>query len=408
MAYQSFGSPSQSSTGQPNRRSRSLPPGVPGGPTEPAYSPPDANGQGHAIPSPQPRPTFAQLQQSGQARPAPPAPPPAPQFQPQQSAVDPALQQRVQGQLQSPNPYGSDAVQRSYNLLSQNIDDQYKLKERATNEEMARRGLYDSTKAVGALSDLNIGQRDAKTQLAQQLLDAQAQSEGTYQNAAIQNALGYTGQQNSQSVANYLAQLQGSGQQFSQGLQGAQFSEQQRQSDLANALGQGQLALGQGNLDLARLGQQQNYGLAQQQFGLASQGQQQQYGLAQQQQQLAQQLGLGNLGLQQQQVANQQNQFGQSFGLQQQIADQAKQFQTYQQILQALGLAGQLGVDGGDASGVNAFLQVLAGQNGGTSAPPAQGADTTPGTPVPAQWPMWAKILGYPVLSHLGGNNNGN
>lgn len=406
MAYQSFGAqgqPASGGTGQPRAR-RPVGTGQ-----SVQYSPPDANGQGHAVPS-QPPQTFAQMQQSGQARPAPPAPAPVPQFQPPQNAVDPALQGQVQHQLQSPNPYGSEAVQRTYGLLSQNIDDQYTQAQRATNEQMAQRGLYDSTKAVGALSDLNIGQRDAKTQLANQLLDAQAQSEGQYQNAAIQNALGYTGQQNSQGVANYLAGLQGSGQQFTQGMQGAQFSEQQRQSDLANQLGQGQLGLGQQNLDLARLGQQQNYGLAQQQFGLAQTGQQQQYGLAQQQQQLAQQLGLGNLGLQQQQVQNQQSQFGQNFGLQQQVADQQHQYQTYAQILQALGLSGQLGIDGGDPSGVTAFLQQILGGPAPTAPQPTttppSAQDTSPS--IPQQWPFWMKKLANPALTGLAEKANGN
>ena len=362
MAYTAFGQPATPQTGQPQsqgqrpRRQASLP-------TQPSFSPPDQNGQGHAVPSP----TFAQMQANGQARPAPPPPAPVPQFQPPQTGVDQQTQAAVQHQLTAPNPYGSQQVQNSYNLLSQNIDDQYTQAERATNEQMARRGLYDSTKAVGALSDLNIGKRDAKTQLAQQLLDQQAQSEGQYQNSAIANALGYQGQQNNQNVANYLAQLQGTGQQFGQGLQSAQFQEQQRQSDLANQLGQGQLQLGQGNLALAQQGQQQNYGLAQQQFGLAQQGQQQQYGLAQQQQQLAQQLGLGGLGLQQQQLAQQGSQFGQTYGLQQQALGQQQQYQTTAQILQALGLAGQLGVDGGDPSAVQAFLNALAG--GGSSDP---------------------------------------
>ena len=371
MAYSSFQSFGQGGATEPVRPKRRPQPQQQGQSSQSGQP----QGQAQQPQAPAPQPTFAQMQAAGQARPAPPAPAPVPQFQPPGNAIDQQTQAAVQRQLTSPSPYGSQQVQHSYNLLSQNIDDQYALKERATNEEMARRGLYDSTKAVGALSDLNIGKRDAKTQLAQQLLDAQAQSEGQYQNAAIQNALGYGNQANSQAVANYLAQLQGSGQSFSQGLQGAQFAEQQRQSDLANQLGQGQLNLGQQNLDLARLGQQQNYGLAQQQFGLAQQGQQQQYGLAQQQQELARALGLGGLDLQHQQLAQQGSQFGQTFGLQQQALAQQGNYQTTAQILQALGLAGQLGVDGGDPSAVQAFLAALMG-DGGASPPPVPGAGT--------------------------------
>lgn len=190
-------------------------PGAPGGPTQPYYSQTDANGVGHAVPAPGPQPTFAQMQQAGQARPAPP-----PMHVPQQPSYAPQLTQAISQALVNPSAYGSDQVMQTYNRLGQNIDDQYAQQKQATDEEMARRGLYDSTLAGGKLHDLNIGQRDAKTALAQQLATSQAQDYSGARSQAIAQA------------------LQAQGQDQNYGLQQQQFG--------LNS------ALGYGNLDLSR------------------------------------------------------------------------------------------------------------------------------------------------------------
>ena len=307
MAFSAYGSQ------QPTTFTRGAPQDDPNKPPQgsqqqPPQGPPQQPGGPSHMAQPQ---TFAQMQQSGQARPAPPTP----------------LQQQTQGavsqQLANPSGYGSEAVQNSYNRLSQNIDDQYTQQERATNEQLAKRGLYDSTKAVGALSDLNVGKRSAKTELAGQLLDKQAQSASADRANAIAQAMGYDNQQS----ANQLAQ---------QGL-----GLQSRGLDQSYALGQGNLGVSQGQLSLAQTGQGQQYGLAQQQlgqqanqfsqnlglqhqqlaqsgnqfdrsYGLQAQGQQQQYGLANRQLDQSGQQFNQNLGLQQQQLGQQANQFGQT------------------------------------------------------------------------------------------------
>lgn len=131
---------------------------------------------------PQAPPTFAQMQANGQARPAPPAP---------RAQVPYAghLNHAIMGALQSPSAYGTPQVMDSYNRLGQSIDDEYTQRERATDEQFAKRGLYDSTAAAGAMHDLNVGRRTAKETLAAQLADQQAQDYAQARQGAISQAL---------------------------------------------------------------------------------------------------------------------------------------------------------------------------------------------------------------------------
>lgn len=143
--------------------------------------------------------TFAQMQAAGVPRPAPPTPPmgfPSSGASAPGNPVGDALQQSVLGGLNNPSAFNSDIVQQTFNRLSGAIDDKYSEDERRTNEQLAGRGLYDSTEAAGRLHDLNVGRRSAKTNLADSLLTQQAQTYGQDRASAIASALGLTGQQN--------------------------------------------------------------------------------------------------------------------------------------------------------------------------------------------------------------------
>jgi hypothetical protein len=114
--------------------------------------------------------------------------------------------------LENPNPYGADDVKNEYARLGGEIDDEYSLNEGRLGEEMARRGLGFSTNYGGRLQDLNIGKRDAKTRMGQDLLHQYATRYGEDTRGAIGlgNQIGTQNQNNAQS---WLAQLMGYGQQ---------------------------------------------------------------------------------------------------------------------------------------------------------------------------------------------------
>lgn len=275
-----------------------------------------------------PPPTFAQMQAQGQARPAPqqvqqqqPAPTQAPlssqgASQAPAQGTDSTLQQSIQQALQNPSAYGSQQVQDSYNMLNQQLGESYKQEQSQLNDELAKRGISDSSIAGQRYSDLATEQARAQSNMATTLATQAAQTYGADRTAAQSAGLGLGNLGVAQQQAN-------TGQQSVQN----QFT-----------LGQGNLGLGQ--QQLAQQGSQfgQSLGLQQQQVTNQSNQFGQSLGLQQQSQDLAKTLGLGNLNQNQQQITNQQNQFGQSFGLQQQ-AQTASQQEFAQSLAQSLGLA---------------------------------------------------------------------
>lgn len=158
--------------------------------------------------APQQAPTFAQMQAQGQARPAPPMPAPpggsygggqgyAPGgssygpphgYQPPTQPYAGQVNQSIMSALQTPSAYGTPQVQASFNQLGQQIDDQYTQRERATDEQFAKRGLYDSTANAGAMHDLNVGRKSAQETLAATLADKQAQDYASARQGAIGQA----------------------------------------------------------------------------------------------------------------------------------------------------------------------------------------------------------------------------
>lgn len=111
------------------------------------------------------------------------------------SGLNNALLSQVMASLGAPSSYGSDAVQQTFGRLSGQIDDDFTQRERLLEEDMARRGLADSSIRGGRLQDLNVGRRSARTELADRLIEQQAQTQSSDTARAIAQAMGLQGQQ---------------------------------------------------------------------------------------------------------------------------------------------------------------------------------------------------------------------
>ncbi len=178
-------------------------------------------------PAPAPTQTFAQQQAAGQARPAPQVPAPA---APAASSYDsnytrtpapysasPAsdttgVRARITSLLANPqSSYDSAAMQHEYDVGGRGIDDDFALQQTRLGEEMAGRGLSDSSIRGGRTADLNVGQRSAKTALMDSLLTKQADKADAAKAASIANALQLMGldQQEAQSQASLMVQARG-------------------------------------------------------------------------------------------------------------------------------------------------------------------------------------------------------
>jgi hypothetical protein len=173
-----------------------------------------------AQPAPvRPQQTFAQMQASGIPRPAPtpmPAsgggllgqvsnmPPTTPQGgQPQPQGATPlisreAIQQQLMQLLAHPSSYDTDAMRQEYAAGGRQIDDDFTNREALLKEEMAQRGLADSSIYGGRAQDLNVGRRSAQTELQDRLLQKLADT----RSADIRSALGLIlGQYNTEDQA---------------------------------------------------------------------------------------------------------------------------------------------------------------------------------------------------------------
>ena len=128
------------------------------------------------------------------------------------SQVQQATQRNTLDLLNNPSAYGLDQVKDAYGYLGGQIDDQFAVNRSKLGDEMARRGLGASTINAGRLNDLNIGQRDAKTNLAYDLAHQYASGLDSARQGAISagNTVGTTAQNNNQSA---LQQLMNYGQQ---------------------------------------------------------------------------------------------------------------------------------------------------------------------------------------------------
>lgn len=268
-------------------------------------------------PQPQQPQTFAQMQANGQARPNPPAPPPQP------SPVQGQLQGAVSQALTAPSRYDLDAVKQVRTALQGDLQQQYGAQQKSLNEELARRGLSESTIAGQRYSDLASEQARSMSNLDAQLLRDFASTEAADRTSALGSGQNFLNSENATDLAN------------------RQFGESSRQFDLQQQLAQ---ALGLGGLDLqkqslAQSGSQFDKSLGLQQRSLDQSGNQFDKSL---QEQIASRLG--SQGLQQQQLAQQGDQFSKSLAEQQASRQQSgDQFTTQQELARILGL-GNLGL----------------------------------------------------------------
>jgi hypothetical protein len=104
-------------------------------------------------------------------------------------------QQAIQNQITNPSRWDSQMAQDTYGRLNQTLTEGYDVQRQQLQEEMARRGLGDSTVYGGRLGDLGVQQARSQADLAQQVLEQQANTWSQDQNSAINNATGYQQQQ---------------------------------------------------------------------------------------------------------------------------------------------------------------------------------------------------------------------
>ena len=116
--------------------------------------------------------------------------------------------------LAAPNPYGEAQYKAQYENQARGINDQFATAQRKLSDEMAARGLYGSVGKdfnSGRAADLNIGQRNALSDMSMNLANEQAKNQAAYQQQGIDQALAASGlDQNS--AMQYINTLMGYGQ----------------------------------------------------------------------------------------------------------------------------------------------------------------------------------------------------
>lgn len=143
----------------------------------------------------------------------------------------------ISGQLSNPNRYNQDAIRSEFERMSGQIDDQFSQKNTLLEEDMARRGLSDSSIRGGRLADLNVEKRSSRTELADRLLEKMAATGSADMNNAISQGLGYGNQQFSQGLQGYQANQGTNQQNFQQMLQDAAFRGDQNAMALVQNMG---------------------------------------------------------------------------------------------------------------------------------------------------------------------------
>ena len=323
--------------------------------------PPGQAQEGYQTEQTQPRQTFAQMQQQGQARPAPPmgGQPMGGQSPtgmapsggyggfgrtPQAQDLQGQLQRSLSQGLAQPSAYNTDTFNQLRASQAANLQAEYTGQKQALDEELAARGLYASSIGGGRMGDLAGQQARAMSSLDAQLLQQFATTQAADRLAAQRAAQEYATQQ--QTTALKAGELTGT---FG-GQDTLAAREMANQKALQEAALTGQYG---GQQTLA--GQQQSE--QQRQFNV--------------QQQLAQTLGLGNLGLEQQKVAQQGQQFAANLSEQQAARMQQGGFTSQelglkaQQLQQDAALQGrQMSIAEAQNQAINALEQQKLTQQG--------------------------------------------
>jgi hypothetical protein len=254
----------------------------------------------------------------------------APQPAAQKNPMDDFLQQQIMDAIRNPSAFDNAEVQRLYNQMGEGIDDRFAQEETKLREEMAARGLSDSSIQGGRLADLNVGRRSAQTELANQLLTQRAQDFAQSRDRALGLGLQSQGNTLQAELGRGNLSLQGElgrgrleldselgrgnldlGRQRAAteaelgradiGVRQQQLSQQASQAAAENALNRDRLSLertlGMGNLDLSRTRANQDYSLGLGNLDLGRTRAAQDYSLGAGNLNLQSDLGRGRLGL---------------------------------------------------------------------------------------------------------------
>ena len=288
------------------------------------------------------------------------------------SAVDDLTDQQLTEALRNPSGFDNAEVQRLYEQMGQGIDDRFRQEQTALEEQMAARGLSDSSILGGRLADLNVGRRSARTELANQLLTQRAQDLAQSRNAAIGLGMQSRNAALEAELGRGNLSLQG---ELGRGRLGLDTELGRGRLDLDTELGQGNLALGQqraateaelgrGNLALQGELGRGNLSLGQQRAAADAAQAQAQIALAQRAQTfneeqgragidlnrdrfgLERTLGLGNLDINRDQAALARTLGTGNLGIAQQRLGLDTQGQAFGQRMQGLQFQNQVGQQG--------------------------------------------------------------
>jgi len=269
--------------------------------------------------------TFAQLQQQGVARPAPPRPQAQPyqRYQGSQQGGEARTQMMtaLQQQLAQPSRFDTEAFQQMRKASTDNLNAEFGGQRQLLDEEMARRGISASSITSGRYGDLLGQQARALATRDSDLLREAANTQAQDRAQLSQFGLSLADLAGAQDLQTYEANRVAQAAEFDQGMRGAEFEQGQYQFGNQMALSaaeaeqsgrnaefqqqlQQMLGLGGLDIDAARLGlaQGEATGMMGGQQTLAARQffeQQRQFDL---QQQLQAQLGLGQLGLSEREV----------------------------------------------------------------------------------------------------------
>lgn len=111
------------------------------------------------------------------------------------------IEQSLQDLLDNPSPYSTDAMQELRGLLTGNITQQFGAARKKLDEDMARRGIYDSSIAGGYYGDLEGQQSNALANLDAQLLQDNASLTQQGRLAGLDAAMGWQSNRFNQGLA---------------------------------------------------------------------------------------------------------------------------------------------------------------------------------------------------------------
>jgi hypothetical protein len=267
----------------------------------------------------QPRQTFAQMQQQGQARPAPPmggqpmggqpmGNQPMGGFgqggfgrTPQAQDLQGQLQRSLSQGLSQPSAYNTDTFNQLRASQAANLQAEYTGQQQALDEELAARGLYASSIGGGRMGDLAGQQARAMSSLDAQLLQQFATTQAADRLAAQRAAQEYATQQ--QTTALKAGELTGTfGGQDTLAAREMANQKALQEAALTGVYGGTKTLAAEQQANAQRLaeaGLTGQYGGQQTLAGRQQAEEQRQFNV---QQALASQLGLGNLGVAQQEV----------------------------------------------------------------------------------------------------------